>query len=117
MRRTKRLIAVAPATVALAFAAVGLGPTAIAQDTTGLDEANEREVMSALNRLAEHRTTLLITHDLRAAAKMDQVILLDSGKIAEQGAPDQLLVTDGRFREMFNLQSNDGAPPLEEPTG
>lgn len=63
---------------------------------TGLDQATEREVYAALERLTVSRTTLLITHDLDAVLGCDRVIWIDRGVIVDDGAPGEVLSRQAR---------------------
>ena len=76
------------------------------EPTTGLDEENERTVVEALERLARGRTTFLITHDLRFAARADLVIYLEGGRILESGPPSRLLADGGRYADLYDLQTS-----------
>ncbi|MGW9112118.1 ABC transporter ATP-binding protein [Microbacterium sp. NPDC055683] len=59
--------------------------------TTGLDAASGAAVREALDRLSAGRTTLVVTHALDDALACDRVVVLDRGRVVEQGAPDDLL--------------------------
>jgi ATP-binding cassette subfamily B protein len=74
------------------------------EPTTGLDEANERAVLGALERLAEQRTTLLITHDLRLAAAFDLIVYFDHGRIVESGTHRELMERHGRYAVLYRQQ-------------
>jgi ATP-binding cassette, subfamily B, bacterial len=92
--------------IAIARAAIRKAPILILDEpTTGLDERNEREVMDALQRVSVGVTTLLITHNLPLAARSDQIILLEGGRVAERGTHETLLRAEGRYALLFKLQS------------
>lgn len=92
--------------IAIARAAVRQAPIIILDEpTVGLDSKNERQVTAALNRLATGRTTLLITHDLRAAQDADLVLFLSEGRIAEHGTHEALMELEGEYAAMFRRQS------------
>ena len=76
------------------------------EPTTGLDEENRAVVAAALGRLAQGRTTLLITHDLALGAFADRIIFLEAGRIAESGTQDQLMRDRGRYAAIFSLQTS-----------
>lgn len=63
--------------------------------TTGLDPKNSAEVLQAIDRLAEGRTTVVITHTLADALSCDEVVVLDRGRVVEQGRPEDLLARAG----------------------
>ncbi len=77
--------------------------------TANLDYATEREVKQTLSHLSYHPTTLLIAHRYSMVKDADTVIVLDEGRILEQGSPDQLVAAGGWFSR-FALQSGQGAP-------
>lgn len=76
--------------------------------TANLDYATEGEVKHTLTHLSHHPTTLLIAHRYSMVKDADHVIVLDEGKIREQGPPDQLLAAGGWFSR-FAMQAAQGA--------
>ena len=104
--------------IAIARAAVRRAPILLLDEpTTGLDEENERTVVEALNRLAEGRTTFLVTHDLRHAAQCDLVLYLHHGHLVEAGPPETLRLAGGRFARLLRLEATGFAPALDPPVG
>lgn len=92
--------------LAIARAAIRKAPILILDEpTTGLDEANEREVIAALERLAQGRTTFLVTHDLKLAAKCDAIVYFEGGGIVELGSHHELLRRQGQYAAMYQLQN------------
>lgn len=75
---------------------------------TGLDVESEVAVREALRRLMAGRTSLIITHDLEAAAQSDGIVLLDGGEIIEQGSHRELLARSRRYRELWDLKAIPG---------
>jgi ABC-type multidrug transport system fused ATPase/permease subunit len=71
---------------------------------TGLDVESEAMVRDALRRLMAERTCLLITHDLQAVVEADRILLLEEGRIIEQGTHAELLATSERYRQLHELQ-------------
>ncbi len=91
--------------IAIARAALQDTPLLILDEpTTGLDKENEYKVTQALKRLAQHRTTLYITHRLEAALQADRVALFAQGRLLTCASPDELLKTNRYFIELFQLE-------------
>jgi ABC-type transport system involved in cytochrome bd biosynthesis fused ATPase/permease subunit len=68
--------------------------------TSQLDEATETAVADALARLMVGRTVLLVAHRLRLAQRADRIVVLDAGRIVEQGPPVELLAATGPYRRL-----------------
>lgn len=99
--------------IAIARAVLRASPILILDEpTTGLDEENHREVVEALERVAEDRTVLLVTHDLTLAARADRVLSIAGGRLIESGTPAQLIRLGGRYASLLRLQSGRAAPNL-----
>jgi len=81
--------------------------------TAALDLATEAQVNQATDRLAGRRTTLVVAHRLTTAARADRVVLMDHGRVAEDGTHDELLALDGQYAELWRTFV--GAPEPEEP--
>jgi len=91
--------------IAIARAAIRRCPILILDEpTTGLDEENERLVTESLRRLAQGRTTFLITHNLYHASQADRIALLENGRIVELGNHDELIEQDGRYAALYRKQ-------------
>ncbi|MFH8679878.1 ABC transporter ATP-binding protein [Streptomyces lydicus] len=69
--------------------------------TAALDLATEAVVNQATDRLAGRRTTLVVAHRLTTAARADRVVVLDHGRVAEDGSHAQLLARNGRYAELW----------------
>jgi ATP-binding cassette subfamily C protein CydC len=74
------------------------------EPTTGLDPVTETHLMRTLRQLMEGRTTILITHRLVAMEAMDQILVLDRGRVVERGNHGQLLKLDGLYRQLYEAQ-------------
>jgi ATP-binding cassette subfamily B protein len=97
--------------IAIARAAVRRAPLLVLDEpATGLDGDNERAVLDALERLAEGRTTFIITHDLRLASRADEILLLEGGKVQERGGHAELMQAGGRYAALYRLQEGGPAP-------
>jgi ATP-binding cassette, subfamily B, bacterial len=74
------------------------------EPTSGLDAAAERAVLDALDRAAEGRTVLAVSHRLSLAARADRVVVLDGGRVVEQGPPAELRAAGGAYARLWVLQ-------------
>ena len=74
------------------------------EPTSGLDAASEQAVLDALDRAAEGRTVLVVSHRLGLAARADRVVVLDGGRVVEQGSPAELLAAGGVYARLWALQ-------------
>lgn len=72
--------------------------------TAGLDPVTEKEVMQAICRLMEGRTTLVITHRLAGLEVMDEILVLKAGRLVERGTNEALLQRRGFYHRMWELQ-------------
>nr|WP_202558258.1 ABC transporter ATP-binding protein [Streptomyces sp. SID5789] len=83
--------------------------------TAALDLATEAQVNHATDRIAGRRTTLVVAHRLTTAARADRVVVMDGGRVAEDGTHDELLALDGRYARLWRTFV--GAAEPEEPVG
>jgi ABC-type multidrug transport system fused ATPase/permease subunit len=70
------------------------------EPTTGLDAASEAQVMDGLSALMQGRTTVLITHSMALARQADRVVVVEGGRIAQEGTPEELLAVPGAFHRL-----------------
>ncbi|MFD8261535.1 ABC transporter ATP-binding protein [Streptomyces griseoluteus] len=83
--------------------------------TAALDLATEAQVNQATDRLAGRRTTLVVAHRLTTAARADRVVVMEHGRIVEDGHHTELLARDGRYADMWRTFIGQSEP--EEPVG
>ena len=74
------------------------------EPTSGLDAASEQAVLDALDLAAEGRTVLSVSHHLNMADRADRVVVLDGGRVVEQGPPGELLAAGGAYARLWALQ-------------
>lgn len=72
--------------------------------TSSLDTESERLVQDAINRLMEHRTSLVIAHRLSTVRHADEIIVLQAGKIAERGNHNELIKKAGLYKRLIDMQ-------------
>jgi ATP-binding cassette subfamily B protein len=75
--------------------------------TSALDSQAEREIQNALERLMLGRTVVAVAHRLSTVAGFDRVVVIDRGKIVEDGAPASLLASGGTYSRLWQLQSEE----------
>ena len=73
--------------------------------TSALDNATERDIQSALDMAAKGRTTLIIAHRLTTITGADKIIVLNNGRVEEQGTHDALLSKGGLYAELWQQQA------------
>jgi subfamily B ATP-binding cassette protein MsbA len=81
--------------------------------TSALDNESERLVQDALQSLQKNRTTLVIAHRLTTIEKADRIIVMEHGRIVEQGTHQQLLQAQGAYAAMFKLSQSTGVAPSQ----
>ncbi len=77
--------------------------------TSSLDSESEQLVEAALTELLHHRTTIIIAHRLSTVRRADRVIVMDQGRIVEEGSHDALLAVGGLYFSLYNRQFADAS--------
>jgi ATP-binding cassette subfamily B protein len=72
--------------------------------TSSVDTESELLIQKAIDKLTQNRTSIVIAHRLSTVKKADKIIVLDHGRIVEQGSHQQLLELDGVYKGLFDLQ-------------
>jgi subfamily B ATP-binding cassette protein MsbA len=83
--------------------------------TSALDTESERLVQDALQRLMQNRTTLIVAHRLSTIQHADRIIVMEQGRIAEQGSHAHLMALDGLYARLQTLAMR-SATPGQDPT-
>lgn len=75
--------------------------------TSSLDSESEAQVQEALYRLMKGRTTFVIAHRLSTVQHADRILVMDNGRIVEEGTHAQLIEQDGLYSHLYALQFRD----------
>ena len=92
--------------IAIARAVIKNAPILVLDEaTSALDSESERLIQDALDELMVGRTSLVVAHRLSTIAKLDRIIVLDNGKIAEDGSHEELIAKNGIYARLWKRQS------------
>lgn len=75
--------------------------------TSALDSKSEKAIQAELQAIAQNRTTLVIAHRLSTVVDAHQILVMDQGRIVERGSHRQLLLQNGLYAQMWNLQKQE----------
>ncbi|BBI98859.1 metal ABC transporter permease [Ferrigenium kumadai] len=75
--------------------------------TSALDSKSEKAIQAELHGIARNRTTLIIAHRLSTVVEADQILVMDKGRIIERGTHRELLMLNGVYAQMWNLQKQE----------
>lgn len=75
--------------------------------TSSVDTESEMLIQSAIDKLTQGRTSIVIAHRLSTIQKADKIVVLDKGRIREQGSHEELLQAKGHYHKLFELQFQD----------
>jgi len=81
--------------------------------TSALDSRTEQDILATLHRVSENRTGLSIAHRLSTIADADEILVLNEGRVSEQGGHASLLERRGLYAEMWNRQQNESGAESE----
>ncbi|PZA00620.1 lipid A export permease/ATP-binding protein MsbA [Gammaproteobacteria bacterium 2W06] len=82
--------------------------------TSALDSESEQHIQSALERLIRGRTTLVIAHRLSTIERADRIVVLDAGRVVEQGTHAELIARGGHYAALHRLQFRRETPPAAD---
>jgi ATP-binding cassette subfamily B protein len=85
--------------------------------TSALDAESEMLVQKALDSLMQERTTIVIAHRLATVLKADRILVMDEGRIIEEGTHQSLIRQGGLYAKLARLQFHAGEPDLKEAAG
>ena len=94
--------------ISIARALVKDAPILILDEaTSALDSESEIEVQQAIEHLMENRTTIVIAHRLSTIRNANRICVMENGQIVEQGTHDELLLKEGRYQQLYEMQFQD----------
>jgi ATP-binding cassette subfamily B protein len=77
--------------------------------TASLDVENETKIQAGISELIRNKTVLIIAHRMRTVANADRIVVLENGRVAESGKPDELKMKNGLFARMVERQMGIGS--------
>ena len=100
--------------VAIARAILKDSPILILDEaTSSLDSVTEKKIQLGLTNLMQGRTVVVVAHRLSTISHMDRILVFDEGKIVEDGSHDELLLTDGHYARLWNMQAGGFLPDTD----
>ncbi len=91
--------------VAIARALMKKTPVVILDDClSAVDTETEMKILDSLKEQIKNRTTIIISHRLKAVAKADNIYVFDEGRVVESGKHEELLSKNGKYAELYNKQ-------------
>ena len=83
----------------------GAGVLVLDEPTAALDVRAEARFFDRFLQLTEGLTTILISHRFSTVRRADRIVVLDEGRVTEDGTHEELLAANGRYAELFHLQA------------
>jgi ATP-binding cassette, subfamily B, multidrug efflux pump len=80
--------------------------------TAAIDAGTEHRIRRAINRFAEERVTIVVSHRLSSLMHADEILFIEDGRIIERGTHAELLATGGRYRALYDLQMSPSDPKM-----
>jgi ATP-binding cassette subfamily B protein len=101
--------------IAIARAILKDSPILILDEaTSSLDSVTEKKIQLGLENLMKDRTVVVVAHRLSTISHMDRILVFDQGKIIEDGTHQQLLLRDGHYAHLWNMQAGGFLPEKDE---
>ena len=103
--------------VAIARAILKNAPILVLDEaTSSLDSESEALIQQALTELMEGKTTIVIAHRLSTVMQMDRILVLEGGKVVDEGTHADLIDRDGLYQSLWNIQAGGFTAQTEQPT-
>lgn len=74
------------------------------EPTTGLDDENAGQILDSIRRLMAGRTTIIVSHDLHLVRQATSIVVLEHGRVVEQGSHEALLLADGHYARLWSAR-------------
>jgi len=95
--------------VAIARTVLREVPILIFDDSlSAVDTETDASIRAALKERSKDTTTLIVSHRITTLAEADQILVLENGKVAQRGTHEELIVQDGHYKRIWDIQSSIG---------